>query len=287
MIQIHPPMPTSEGHPPVSFAARLGRLAARQYALCALLVLLFTAFNVFAGLGQSRIDDSDEARYGVSAYEMVQNRSFLVTTYAGQPEYWNLKPPLGYWLIALSFQLFGVSPFTLRLPAALLALATVALTMAFCRRALNRRGALVAGLILATTFGFFSHHGARSGDLDSALTFLLVLAVCQIPRLAGSPWWMIAFSGLLAVGFLLKSFAIVPIVLVAVFYLLWTGSWQKLRPAACLGGAVLFVAVVGAWALARWHADGSPISCSGWWGRISSPARCGRSTRAPRPPGAI
>jgi len=236
----------------------LGRLAVRQYALCALLVLLFAAFNVFVGLGETRIDDSDEARYGVSAYEMVQSRSPVVTTYAGMPEYWNLKPPLGYWLIALSFYLFGVSPFTLRLPAALFALGIVALTMALCRRHLNRRAALVAGLIVATTFGFFSHHGARSGDLDSALTFLLVLAVSLIPRLADSSGRVIGFSALLAAGFLLKSFAILPILLVAVLYLVWTGSWRRLRPAACLAGAALFLAVAAAWALARWHADGSP-----------------------------
>jgi len=241
-----------------SFATRLGRLAVRQYALCALVVLLFTAFNVFVGLGQSRIDDSDEARYGVSAYEMARNRSFLVTTYAGQPEYWNLKPPLGYWPMALSFYLFGASPLTLRLPSALFALATVALTMAFCRRLLNRRVALMAGLIVATTFGFFSHHGARSGDLDSALTFVLLLAICQIPRLAASSGRVIAFAGLLAVGFLLKSFAILPVVIVAAAYLGWTGSWRRLRPAACAAGAALFLAVVGTWALARWQADGTP-----------------------------
>jgi 4-amino-4-deoxy-L-arabinose transferase-like glycosyltransferase len=143
-----------------SLADRLAFLAVRQYALAFLLVLLFTACNLFVGLGESRIDDSDEARYGVSAYEMVQNRSLLVNTYAGQPEYWNLKPPLGYWPIALCFYLFGASPFTLRLPAALFALGTVALVMAFCGRSLNRRAALIAGLILATTFGFLSHHGA-------------------------------------------------------------------------------------------------------------------------------
>jgi 4-amino-4-deoxy-L-arabinose transferase-like glycosyltransferase len=244
--------------PAIGFAARLGRLAVRQYALCVLIVLLFTAFNVFVGLGQSRIDDSDEARYGVSAYEMVQNRSFLVTTYAGQPEYWNLKPPLGYWPMALAFYLFGVSPLTLRLPSALFALGTVALTMAFCRRTLNRRVALAAGLIVATTFGFFSHHGARSGDLDSALTFVLLLAICQVPRLAASPGRVIAFAGLLAIGFLLKSFAILPILLVALLYLGWTGSWRRLNPTACAGGAALFLALVGAWAMLRWHVDGTP-----------------------------
>jgi 4-amino-4-deoxy-L-arabinose transferase-like glycosyltransferase len=246
------------GSTDAGFAARLGRLAVRQYALCALVVLLFTAFNAFVGLSQSRIDDSDEARYGVSAYEMVQNRSFLVTTYGGQPEYWNLKPPLGYWPMALAFYLFGASPFTLRLPSALFAIGTVALTMGLCRRLLNRRVALAAGLIVATTFGFFSHHGARSGDLDSALTFVLLLAISQIPRLAASSGRVIAFAGLLAVGFLLKSFAILPIALVAALYLAWTSSWRRLRPAACVAGAALFLALIAAWALARWQADGTP-----------------------------
>jgi 4-amino-4-deoxy-L-arabinose transferase-like glycosyltransferase len=240
------------------FAARLGRLAVRQYALCALIVLLFTAFNVFVGLGQSRIDDSDEARYGVSAWEMAQSGSLLVTTYGGQPEYWNLKPPVGYWPMALAFYLFGASPFTLRLPSALFAIGIVALTMALCRRLLNRRVALAAGLIVATTFGFLSHHGARSGDLDSALTFVLVLAISQIPRLAASSGRVIAFAALLAVGFLLKSFAILPVLVVAGLYLAWTAGWRRLRPVASLAGAALFLAVIAAWALARWHADGTP-----------------------------
>lgn len=251
-------LPVREASPGLSFADRLGRLAVRQYALCTLLVMLVAGFNVFAGLGQSRIDDSDEARYGVSAYEMVHGGSLLVTTYAGQPEYWNLKPPLGYWLLALSFRLFGASPFTLRLPSALFALATVALVMAFSRRHLNRRAALIAGLITATCFGFLSHHGARSGDLDSALTFLLLLAASLIPRLAGSAGRTIAFWTVLAAGFLLKSFAILPMALVAALYLAWTGSWRRLRWGACLAGAALFVAVAAGWAAARWHADGSP-----------------------------
>ena len=244
--------------PPPSLAARLGRLAVRQYALCVFLVLLIAAFNVFVGLGESRLDDSDEARYGVSAWEMARGGSLIVTTYAGQPEYWNLKPPLGYWLLALSFRLFGPSPFSLRLPSALFALGTVALSMAFTRRHLGRQAALLAGLMVATGFGFLSHHGARSGDLDSGLTFLLVLAAVLIPRLAASPGLLVAFWGLLAAGFLLKSFAILPMVLVAAGYLLWTGDWRRLRWGACLLGIALFAAVAGAWAAARWHADGSP-----------------------------
>src|SRR4051812_10624545 len=88
--------------PALSWPRALGLLAIRRYALCASLVLGLMAWNVFAGLGAVALNDSDEARYGVSAWEMLQHRSYIVTTYAGEREYWNLKPPLGYWLMALS-----------------------------------------------------------------------------------------------------------------------------------------------------------------------------------------
>src|SRR3954469_23592 len=117
----------------------LGLLALRHYALGACLVLGLMAWNVFAGLGNVALNDSDEARYGVSAWEMLQNHSYIVTTYAGEREYWNLKPPLGYWLMALSFRLFGPTPFALRFPSALCALGVVAGTLWIGRRWLGRR----------------------------------------------------------------------------------------------------------------------------------------------------
>src|SRR5436305_14919629 len=115
----------SDGHPSdqriqaAPLERALGHLAVRRYGLCVAFVLLLMAVNVFAGLGSVALNDSDEARYGVAAWEMLHNRSFIVTTYAGQPEYWNLKPPLGYWLMALSFWILGPTPFALRLPSAL------------------------------------------------------------------------------------------------------------------------------------------------------------------------
>ncbi|HEY0782326.1 MAG TPA: glycosyltransferase family 39 protein, partial [Thermoanaerobaculia bacterium] len=124
--------------PEGGFAARLlaaeravGRFVVRRYALCAGLVMAVRALNVFVGLSANSVNDSDEARYGVSAYEMLQNRSYVVTTYGDQPEYWNLKPPLGYWLIALSYRLFGFSALAMRLPSVVCGLLTVLLTLAF------------------------------------------------------------------------------------------------------------------------------------------------------------
>ncbi len=235
----------------------VGRFVIRRYGWCVALVLAVMAANVFLRLSSTFISDSDEARYGVSAYEMLQSRSFLVTTYARQPEYWNLKPPLGYWLIALSYRLFGYSPLALRLPSALFGLLVVAGTMAFAKRWGNRRLAVLSGLIVATAFGFLSNHGARSGDLDAALTFLLLLAAMQLPRCGRSRWRLPAFAAILGGAFLLKSFAILPMVVVGAAWLLWSGAWRRLKPLDGLLSALLFAAVVAPWALARWRADGT------------------------------
>ncbi len=61
------------------------------------IVLLIGAFNVFFKLGTERINAWDEARYGVSAYEMLTHKTLIHNTYLDKPDYWNLKPPLGLW----------------------------------------------------------------------------------------------------------------------------------------------------------------------------------------------
>jgi len=241
--------------PPVS---ALGSFVDRHDRWCAALVLALMACNLFLGLATSNVNDYDEARYGVTAYEMQQQRTFVLDTYAGQREVWALKPPLGYWLMALSFALFGGSALAMRLPSALCALAAVAVTMGAARRWFDRRLAVLAGAILATTFGFLSNHGARSGDFDAGLTLVLLLVAVQLPGIAESPWRVVPVALVFACGFLLKSFAIAPMVLVAGAYLLWTRAWRRLRLVPCAVALGLFALVVGAWAFARWRADGSP-----------------------------
>jgi len=255
--------------------------AGRHERLCGLLVLAVMACNVFLRLDTSNVNDFDEGRYGVSAFEMQQHRAFVVTTYAGEREVWALKPPLGYWLMALSMALFGGSALAMRLPSALCSLAAVGVTMSWARRWFGPRQAIVSGLILATTFGYLSHHGARSGDFDACLTLILLLAAVRLPGLAGtaggepgareglavggaalaaggSPWRVVPLALLFACGFLVKSFAIAPMALVAAGYALWTGAWRRQRLVPCLAAAGVFGAVVGAWVLARWRAEGSP-----------------------------
>lgn len=234
---------------------RLEALATRYFWPCVALVLTLASWNALWRIGDTFVRDHDEARYGVAASEMLHAHSLLVTTYAGATEFWNLKPPLGYWLLELSYRVVGETPLGLRLPAALCAVLTTLLAMLLARRLGGNRAALLAGAILATSFGFFGHHSARSGDLDADLSLLLLTFLALAPALPRSRAARLCAGLVLGLAFLVKSFAILPFVAAIVgFYLLQRGarSW-RIWP---LPFAVLAL-IVATWALARTLAEGS------------------------------
>lgn len=236
---------------------RLGRLLLRNYGKCVVLILTLALVNCFWRLSSNVISDLDEARYGVAASEMLHNHSALIATYAGLPEYWNLKPPLGYWMQEVAYRAFGPTVFAMRLPAALCALGVIGLTMLVCQRWYGRRPALLAGLILTTCFGFVGHHGARSGDLDSALTLILLVAVIQVPKLVQSAPSRLLWAAMFSLGFLLKSFAVLPFVAITAVYLAWSGDWRRCRWRDWMPALGLLSSVIAGWVLARLWVDGS------------------------------
>jgi 4-amino-4-deoxy-L-arabinose transferase-like glycosyltransferase len=222
---------------------------------CFATVLGLMTWNAFWRLGDTFVRDYDEGRYGVAASEMLHRHSVLVTTYAGATEFWNLKPPLGYWLLELSYCLVGENPLGLRLPAACCALVTTALTMLLTRRVAGRRAAILAGIFIATSFGFLAHHGARSGELDAPLALLMFISLMLAPRMFDSRVARLALGLVLSLAFLLKSFAILPFVAALGAYGLLTrgtAAWRAWVLPVCIT-----VGVTAIWAVARCAAEDS------------------------------
>jgi len=240
---------------PQPWIRSLSHLAVQFFWWCFAATLALMSWNALWRLGGTYIRDFDEGRYGVAASEMLHANSALVTTYAGATEFWNLKPPLGYWFLELSYWLGGESPLTLRLPAAICALAATALTMLLVRRIAGSRAAILSGLVLATSFGFLGHHGARSGELDAPLTLLLLPLPVLAPRMLDERGARLAAGLVLGVGFLLKSFAIVPFVAaIAVYGWISRGvrSW-RMWPLPLAITAIM----AATWAVARSVSEGS------------------------------
>src|SRR5205085_2934683 len=76
-----------------------------------------------------------EGQYAAAAREMLQNGNYLLPTNDTIPRL--QKPPLLYWLILGSYQLFGVNAAAARVPIALAVVATVALTFVIGERLAN------------------------------------------------------------------------------------------------------------------------------------------------------
>ena len=83
------------------------QITEKYYWLWFALLCAVTVFLCFRCLGVKAIDSWDEARHGISAYEMLKNKQFLVNTYLGKPDYWNVKPPLSFLSVAAGFVLCG------------------------------------------------------------------------------------------------------------------------------------------------------------------------------------
>ena len=137
--------------------------------------LLLTAvclLTFFAGLGRSAIGDSDEAFYAESAREMIEGGDWITPHY--NYEYRFQKPILYYWLVAATYRVAGIGEAAARFPSALAGLALTLMTFACGRRWFDDRTGLVAGLIVATSFGYFPI--ARSSLPDLPLAFFISLA---------------------------------------------------------------------------------------------------------------
>ena len=71
------------------------------------IVMLICCFPIFYRLDTLPIRQWDEARNAVSAIEMLQNKNYLIRYFGGQPDYFDVKPPLLIWLQVLTIKIFG------------------------------------------------------------------------------------------------------------------------------------------------------------------------------------
>ena len=231
---------------------------ARQRAAFALAagVLLLALFNVTFRLNRQPVQEWDESLYATSAWEMVQSHQWIGHTFRGELDYYNTKPPLNFWLIAVSFKLFGVSLVSLRLASAIAALATVAVLVWWVRRRVGEANALFGGLVLSTMFAFFYVHSSRTANTDAINTLLIVLTAVTVSEAREARWRLLWLGPLLAAVFLLRGMAVIMPAAIVLIAAGWSRQWRRDRLAPAAGALVLFAIPLGAWMLARWRLDG-------------------------------
>lgn len=133
---------------------------------------LIATFVFFTNLGGYALFDEDEPKNAVCGREMFERGDWVVPTFNAQLR--TDKPILIYWLMQISFRLFGVSEFAARFGSSLLAIGTTLLTYHLGRKLFSPDVGLLAGVIVCTSL-MFSAIG-RSVTPDSVLIFCLTLA---------------------------------------------------------------------------------------------------------------
>lgn len=224
------------------------------WPLFALLAAL-TAFLCFRCLPIAAIDSWDEARHGISAYEMLQSNNYLINTYLGAPDYWNVKPPLSFWTVAAGFSIFGYTALGLRFFSALAYLVTTICTGLFAKRYGSLASLFTMAFLTANYFPFKAHL-VRAGDADSLYLLLFTLTMLAMLKIRDDQRWLLVCGLCFSLAFLTKSFHAGAITAVGILYLIFTGLYKTLRPRLLAGFLFCALFPILLWATLRFQYDG-------------------------------
>mgnify|MGYP000228895089 CR=1 FL=1 len=121
-----------------------------------LLTLVFAATFLFlaAGISTLAVTDPVESNYALTALEMVRSGNWISPQIYGT--YWYDKPIFLYWLLSLSYSIFGATDFASRLPAVLFGAMSCTLAAWFALRQTGRTAtALLFSAMTATSLVFW------------------------------------------------------------------------------------------------------------------------------------
>lgn len=163
-----------------------------------ILLIVFSLFLVLMGARAWRnmervpLHDFDEANRAEGARNMFLLKEFLVPVTGspflrveglemlgpgGKGQVWPHleRPPLVFWLMAVSRQILGEREISYRLPSFLFGVAGIVLVWVVGRKlGVSRWGALVAGTVLLTSYDWWL--SAQMAHLDTGLAFLMSLS---------------------------------------------------------------------------------------------------------------
>ncbi len=161
------------------------------------------------------------------------------------------KPPLGFWLQALSAKIFGFSGFSLILPQALAGVLSVAILYYLVRRVFGPGAGLLAALFLAITP--ISVVASRNNIVDSTLVLVVLLGAWAVSKASetGQLRWLLLCAALVGLGFnvkMLQAYLVVPAF--GLMYLLGAPRSWRSRIWHLALALVVLLAISLSWAMA-------------------------------------
>ncbi|HMM76952.1 MAG TPA: glycosyltransferase family 39 protein [Gammaproteobacteria bacterium] len=258
-------------------AGLFGRRAA-WWGVCALLGVL-ALLVALPGIDRVPLD-SHEIFVAQSAREMSARGDWLLPYFNGVPRL--NKPPMSYWLTGLVAGLAGalpdVAPAHARLVSIGAGLGTLLLSVWLGVLLYGRQTAVLAGLVLLSSAGYFSFtHDARPDLLYTFFTTAMILAAVHAlrgssrPRLAAGLTWLAFACATLTKGPHLPAFTLLGLgVQAAILARSVRAPWRALR--VWPGFVLACVPVAAWWGWLRLQIDPAALGHSQLAGSLLAPA---------------
>ena len=247
--------------------------------------ILYIVFLVFVsgilllpGMRGNPVNSWDEARHAVNALEMVQSGNWITVTYNHEPDFANIKFPLGAWLIAINYKLFGINEFSLRLWSVVFTISTTVLVYLFGSLIKNRWLGVLAGLIFITSMQVIVKHAGITGDYDAGASFFVTLSLFLFLLFYKTEKRGFLFSSMAAIGLgiMYKSFVpgLIPLFIISTF-LLFSKKRKIFFNLKMLSLCVLIIiGIISPWLILRSASDSSffiILLNSDYWQRLTTP----------------
>ncbi|MBV8438206.1 MAG: glycosyltransferase family 39 protein, partial [Silvibacterium sp.] len=218
-----------------------------------LIVALFAAAVYLSGtISPPSLTDDVDAVQAQIARNMLASGDWVTARLDGVA--YLEKPPLVYWMIAASYEIFGIHDWATRIPLALSAIALCLLTAAFGAWAFGRQAGFYAGLCMSTCVGLWLFTRVLIPDVILTLTIALGMwAFLRVldPEEEHPRAWAAALAAAMGLGLLLKSLiALVFPIGAAIVYLLCTRQlfsarvWKRLH---LFSGLLIILAIAAPW----------------------------------------
>ena len=228
----------------MTFLEKLSSLEYKKYFF--LFAIVISGIVIFHRLGEAPLA-GDDCYYSGLAKQMVRTGDYLTIQNAFGPDFHSSKPPMLYWLNAVSGKIFGFNSFGMRFPSALLCFLGIVILLFFADRYFNSYVAFMSAIILTFTQQYLYH--ARSAVTDGPFAFFFTLAlvcfwIARTENRNGFYYLMSIFAGFAVMTRQIPGLFIFAVILA---YILFSKEYEILGNFHLYAALILAVAIIVPW----------------------------------------
>ncbi len=218
----------------------------QRSTLVVTLLIVLCAYLFFFQSGKMALTDPDETFYAQTAKEMVARGEWVTPYLYDKPQF--EKPILFYWLLEISYKIFGVNEFAARFPSAVFGTIGIIALYFLGSLLFNKRTGFLASIIMATSVEYIILSRACVTDMVLSTFMLLGALFFCCGYIKEKNYFYLLSSAAFAFATLTKGpIAIMLFGGMIVVYLLCTRDMKVLKSLPLPGIAVVFILIAAPW----------------------------------------